>query len=62
MHECHNYEQITTRRGFLERLGLGLGGLALSSLVNPATGYSPHIVPQSQTNHLLVPERWAFTV
>lgn len=48
MHECHNYEQITTRRGFLERLGLGLGGLALSSLVNPATGYSPHIVPKAK--------------
>ena len=48
MHACHNYEQVTTRREFLGRLGLGLGGLALSSLVNPAAGYGPHFVPKAK--------------
>ena len=48
MHACHNYEQIATRREFLGRLGLGLGGLALSSLVNPAVGLGPHFVPKAR--------------
>lgn len=48
MHACHNYGQLTTRRKFLGRLGLGLGGLALSSLVNPATEHIPHFVPRAK--------------
>ncbi len=32
-HECHNYRPITSRRDFLGRMGLGLGGVALASLV-----------------------------
>ncbi len=36
MHACHNYRPITSRREFLGRLGLGLGGVALSSLVTAA--------------------------
>ena len=36
MHECHNYSPITSRREFLGRLGMGLGGMALSSLVGMA--------------------------
>ena len=48
MHECHNYSPISTRREFLGRLGLGLGGLALSSLVNPAAGQDLHFVPRAK--------------
>ena len=33
MAHCHNYRPITSRREFLGRLGLGLGGFALSSIV-----------------------------
>lgn len=36
MHACHNYTSLTSRRDFLARLGLGLGGAALSTLLNPA--------------------------
>ena len=32
---CHNYERIHSRRDFLNKLGMGLGGLSLASLVNP---------------------------
>ena len=42
MHECHNYRPITSRREFLGRLGLGLGGVALSSLVGAAPAPGPH--------------------
>ena len=48
MHECHNYRQITSRREFLGRLGLGLGGLALSSIINPAQGQGLHHVPKAK--------------
>ncbi|MFK8162779.1 MAG: DUF1501 domain-containing protein [Lewinella sp.] len=32
---CHSYEKIHSRRDFLNKLGMGLGGLSLASLVNP---------------------------
>lgn len=48
MHECHNYRPISTRREFLERIGLGLGGLALSSLVNPALAGGVGPVPRAK--------------
>jgi hypothetical protein len=36
MHDhCHSYEKIHSRRDFLNKLGMGLGGLSLASLVNP---------------------------
>ena len=41
MHECHNYRPITSRREFLGRLGLGLGGVALSSMVAMAPAPGP---------------------
>ncbi len=41
MHECHNYRSITSRREFLGRLGLGLGGVALSSMVAMAPAPGP---------------------
>lgn len=48
MHACHNYDQVSSRREFLGRLGLGLGGLALSSLVNPAAGFQTQFVPRAK--------------
>ena len=48
MHACHNYDQVSSRREFLGRLGLGLGGLALSSLVNPAAGFQTQFVPKAK--------------
>ena len=48
MHECHNYRPISTRREFLGRIGLGLGGLALSSLVNPALAGGVGHVPRAK--------------
>ena len=41
MHECHNYRPITSRREFLGRMGLGLGGVALSSMVAMAPAPGP---------------------
>ncbi len=35
MHECHNYTTMHSRRDFLSRLGMGLGGAALATLLNP---------------------------
>ena len=32
---CHSYEKIHSRRDFLNKLGMGMGGLSLASLVNP---------------------------
>ena len=46
MHACHNYETVRTRREFLGRLGMGLGGLALGSLVSPALAQGP--VPRAK--------------
>ena len=48
MHECSNYNSLTTRRQFLERLGMGLGGFALSSLVNPALARDHDLVPRAK--------------
>jgi len=48
MHECSNYNSWTTRRQFLERLGMGLGGFALSSLVNPALAKDRKLVPRAK--------------
>ncbi|MDE2644726.1 MAG: DUF1501 domain-containing protein [Bacteroidota bacterium] len=48
MHECCNYNPLSTRREFLERLGMGLGGLALSSLVNPVMAADPDVVPRAK--------------
>ncbi|MCY4223285.1 MAG: DUF1501 domain-containing protein [Bacteroidetes bacterium] len=40
MHECHNYDQLYSRRDFLSRTTLGMGAATLASLLNPvsATG------------------------
>ena len=47
-HDCHQYRSLETRREFLSSLGMGLGGLALSSLVNPAAAQSlPHPATQA---------------
>ena len=35
MTDCHNYQKIHSRRDFLSKLGMGLGGLSLASLTNP---------------------------
>ncbi len=48
MHECYNYNPFRTRREFLERLGMGLGGLALSSLVNPVQAAEPDRIPHAK--------------
>jgi hypothetical protein len=32
---CHHYEKIHSRRDFLTKLGMGLGAMSLSSLINP---------------------------
>jgi len=48
MHECSNYRSITTRREFLEKVGMGLGGIALSSLVNPAPVSGHEITPRAK--------------
>lgn len=32
---CNNYEKIHSRRDFLNKLGMGLGGLSLAGLMNP---------------------------
>ncbi len=48
MHECCNYDPLSTRREFLGRLGMGLGGLALSSLVNPALAAGSDLIPRAK--------------
>ncbi|MCY4233792.1 MAG: DUF1501 domain-containing protein [Bacteroidetes bacterium] len=48
MHECHNYRSVTTRREFLERVGMGLGGVALSSLVNPSITTGADLAPRAK--------------
>ncbi len=48
MHECHHYRPISTRREFLGRIGLGLGGLALSSLVNPSLAGTQPPIPRAK--------------
>ncbi len=48
MHECSNYNPFRTRREFLERLGMGLGGLALSSLVNPVQAAETEMIPRAK--------------
>ncbi len=48
MHSCGNYNPLSTRREFLERLGMGLGGLALSSLVNPALATGTDLIPRAK--------------
>ena len=48
MHACGNYDPLSTRREFLGRLGMGLGGLALSSLVNPALATGTDLIPRAK--------------
>ena len=48
MHECSNYNSVSSRRQFLERLGMGLGGFALSSLLNPALASNQQRVPRAK--------------
>ncbi len=48
MHACCNYTPLSTRREFLERLGMGLGGLALSSLINPAAAAPADVIPRAK--------------
>ena len=48
MHACGNYNPLSTRREFLGRLGMGLGGLALSSLVNPALTTGTDLIPRAK--------------
>ena len=48
MHACGNYNPLSTRREFLGRLGMGLGGLALSSLVNPALATGTDLIPRAK--------------
>ncbi len=48
MHECSNYNSVSSRRQFLERLGMGLGGFALSSLLNPVLAASQQRVPRAK--------------
>ena len=48
MHACGNYNSLSTRREFLGRLGMGLGGLALSSLVNPALATGTDLIPRAK--------------
>lgn len=51
---CHHYEKIHSRRDFLNKLGLGLGVMGLSSLMHPLKGaaLSPlsglNIVPRAK--------------
>ena len=33
--DCHNYQRIHSRRDFLNKLGMGMGAIGLSSLINP---------------------------
>ncbi len=35
MSNCHNYQEIHSRRDFLNKLGMGLGAMSLSALMNP---------------------------
>ena len=48
MHDCCNYSPLKTRREFLAQLGMGLGGLALSSLVNPAMAADQKMIPKAK--------------
>ena len=50
MHECHSYRPIASRREFLSRLGLGMGGLALSSLVQPRRAMAAPSLHAAQGN------------
>ncbi len=44
--DCHHYRKLHSRRDFLNRLGMGMGALGLSSLINPLGGVSAR--PQVQ--------------
>ena len=61
MHDCHQYENILSRRQFLARTGMGLGAAALGTLLHPLTATSapvddrikgilqnPHIAPKAK--------------
>ena len=44
MSECHNYQQMQSRREFLARAGMGLGAFALGSLLHSGTAVPPAAV------------------
>jgi len=48
MNNCHNYQKIHSRRDFLNKLGMGLGGLSLASLINPLGATNSGAQPQVQ--------------
>ncbi len=53
MSHCNNYEKQYTRRDFLARTSLGMGAVALASLVNPLWSRSPAVGLSNETGGIL---------